>query len=38
MLTGIEARDSEAADREELQALISTLPIEKVRTLLKELR
>ncbi len=38
MLTGSETRDFEAAEREELQALISTLPIEKVRQLLKELR
>ena len=38
MLSGMEARDFEAADREELQALISTLPIEKVRQLLEELR
>ena len=38
MLSGIETRDFEAAEREELQALISTLPIEKVRQLLQELR
>ena len=38
MLRGMETRDFEAADREELQALISTLPIEKVRQLLEELR
>ena len=38
MLTGLETRDFEAAEREELQALISTLPIEKVRELLKMLR
>ena len=38
MLTGSETRDFDAAEREELQALISTLPIEKVRQLLKELR
>ena len=38
MLTGSETRDFEAAEREELQALIGTLPIEKVRQLLKELR
>ena len=38
MLSGIETRDSEAVEREELQALISTLPIEKVRKLLNELR
>ena len=38
MLTGLETRDFEAADREELHRLISTLPIEKVRELLKELR
>ena len=37
MLTGLETRDFEAADREELHRLISTLPIEKVRELLKEL-
>ena len=38
MLTGLKTRDDETAEREELQALISTLPIEKVRKLLKELR
>ena len=38
MLSGMEARDFEAAEREELQALISTIPIEKVRQLLQELR
>ena len=38
MLTGLQTRDDETAEREELQALISTLPIEKVRKLLKELR
>ena len=38
MLSGIETRDSEAVEREELQTLISTLPIEKIRQLLKELR
>ena len=38
MLSSNETRDFEAADREELQALISTLPIEKVRQLLEELR
>ena len=38
MLSGMESRDFEAAEREELQALISTLPIEKVRQLLQELR
>ena len=38
MLSGMESRDFEAAEREELQALISTLPIEKVRQLLEELR
>lgn len=38
MLTSTETRDFETAEREELQALISTLPIEKVRKLLKELR
>ncbi len=38
MLTGFEARDDESADREELHRLISTLPIEKVRELLEELR
>ena len=38
MLTGLETRDDESADREELHRLISTLPIEKVRELLKKLR
>ncbi|MBE6366413.1 MAG: hypothetical protein E7052_00695 [Lentisphaerae bacterium] len=38
MLSSLETRDFEAAEREELQALISTLPIEKVRQLLQELR
>jgi len=38
MLTGLETRDVEAAEREELHRLISTLPIEKVRELLRELR
>ena len=38
MLTGLETRDGESADREELHRLISTLPIEKVRKILKELR
>ena len=38
MLTGLKTRDFEAAEREELHRLISTLPIEKVRELLKELR
>jgi len=38
MLTGLETRDDESADREELHRLISTLPIEKVRELLEELR
>ena len=38
MLSSNETRDFEAADREELQALISTLPIEKVRELLEMLR
>ena len=38
MLSGMESMDFEAAEREELQALISTLPIEKVRQLLQELR
>ena len=38
MLTGLETREDESADREELHRLISTLPIEKVRELLKELR
>ena len=37
MLTGLETREDESADREELHRLISTLPIEKVRELLKEL-
>ena len=36
--TGLETRDDESADREELHRLSSTLPIEKVRELLKELR
>ncbi|MBE6376945.1 MAG: hypothetical protein E7050_10840 [Lentisphaerae bacterium] len=38
MLTDLETRDDESADREELHRLISTLPIEKVRELLEELR
>ena len=38
MLTGLETRDDESADREELHRLISSLPIEKVRELLEELR
>lgn len=38
MLTGLETRDDETAEREELRRLISTLPIEKVRKILKELR
>ena len=38
MLTGLETRDDASADREELHCLFSTLPIEKVRELLKELR
>ena len=38
MLTGLETRDDESAEREELHRLISTLPIEKVRELLKMLR
>ncbi len=38
MLTGLETRDDESADREELHRLISTLPIGKVRELLEELR
>ena len=38
MLSSMGTRDIEAAEREELQALISTLPIEKVRQLLQELR
>ena len=38
MLTGLATRDDESADREELHRLISSLPIEKVRELLKELR
>ena len=36
--TSLETRDDESADREELHRLISTLPIAKVRELLKELR
>ena len=36
--TGLETRDDETAEREELRRLISTLPIEKVRKILKELR
>ena len=38
MLTGLETRDDESADREELHRLISTLLIGKVRQLLQELR
>ena len=38
MLTGLETRDLEAAEREYLHRLISTLPIEKVRELLEMLR
>ena len=38
MLSSLKTKDFEAAEREELQALISTLPIEKVRQLLQELR
>ena len=38
MLTGLETRDGESTEREELRRLISTLPIEKVRKILKELR
>ncbi len=38
MLMGLETRDDETAEREELRRLISTLPIEKVRKILKELR
>ena len=38
MLTGLETREDESAEREELYRLISTLPIEKVRELLNELR
>lgn len=38
MLIGLETRDDESADREELHRLISTLSIEKVRELLEELR
>ena len=38
MLTGLKTRDDETAEREELHRLISTLPIEKVRKILKELR
>ena len=36
--TGLETRDDESVDREELHRLISSLPIEKVRELLKMLR
>ena len=36
--SSLETRDFETAEREELQALISTLSIEKVRKLLNELR
>ena len=36
--TGLETREDESAEREELHRLISTLPIEKVRELLEELR
>ena len=38
MLSGMESRDFEAAERKDLQVLISTFPIEKVRQLLEELR
>ena len=38
MLTGLETRDFEAAEREDLHRLISTLPIEKVRELIEMLR
>ena len=38
MLTGLKTKDDETAEREELHRLISTLPIEKVRKILKELR
>ena len=38
MLTGLATRDDETAEREELRRLISTLPIEKARKILKELR
>ena len=38
MLTGLKTRDDETAEREELHRLISTLPIEKVRKILNELR
>ena len=38
MLTSLETREDESADREELHRLISDLPIDKVRKLLKELR
>ena len=38
MLSSLKTKDFEAAEREELQALISTLPIEKVRELLEMLR
>ena len=38
MLTGLETRDDESANREELHRLISTLSIEKVRKVLEELR
>ena len=34
----LKTRDDETAEREELRRLISTLPIEKVRKILKELR
>jgi len=36
--TGLETREDESAEREELHRLISSLPIEKVRELLEELR
>ena len=36
--TSLETRDDETAEREELRRLISTLHIEKVRKILKELR
>ena len=38
MLSSLKTKDFEAAEREELQALISTLPTEKVRELLEMLR
>ena len=38
MLTGTAAASTEEAEREELIAVVSRLPIEKIRALLEELR